>query len=210
VIKVLIIAAYPLIREGLRSLVVQHDDLKVSGEARFVDEAISLVQADPPDVVLLNAGQADDFENAVGQLLEAAPTTKIIGLAESADEVRIVNALASGAKGLISRDVSTDEMGNAIRAAHSNLLVLGPAPAATLLARLRPIAETEGIEPLTEREMEVLRLMARGLGNRQIASDLKITEHTVKFHIGTILSKLHAANRTEAVSIALQNGLVTL
>ncbi len=209
-INVLVVAAYPLLREGLKSLVRENPDLRVAGEARFLDEAIVSIRAKSPDVVLLNLDQTEEDDGGVAQLLGAAPRIRILCLTESVDEARVVNALVAGARGAISRDVSADEMGQAIRSVHSDMIVLGQVPAAAILTRLRPLVTTEGIEPLTERELEVLRLMARGLGNRQIASTLGITEHTVKFHIGSILGKLHSSNRTEAVSIALQNGLVIL
>lgn len=208
-IKILIVAPYPVIREGLKSLIMQHVDLQVSGEARFLSDALSQIRAQAPDVVLFDLEQLDD-ENGVSEILRTAPITKILALGESADNARVVNALAAGAKGYLARNASAQEMGHAIRAAHAGMLVLDSAAAAALLARTRPLSETEMVEPLTERELDVLRLMARGLPNKQIASELVITEHTVKFHISAILGKLQAANRTEAVSMALQQGLIAL
>ena len=206
----MVIAAYPLVREGLKSLVQHNADLRVVGEARFVSEALPALQAGPPDVVLMGLDQLREADAISDEIRQVTPLARVLVVGETGDDPRVVNALAAGAGGYVLRDLSADEMGHAIRAAQAGLLVLGSAAAEVLLSRLRPLSAADSLEPLTERENQVLELLVRGLGNRQIASELGITEHTVKFHIATILSKLRAANRTEAVSIALQNGLVTL
>lgn len=209
-IRILIIAAYPVIREGLKSLLWEHADLQVIGEARFLSEALSQMQAEPPHIVLFDLDQPEEEESGVREILRALPTAKILVLSESADDSRVINALAAGARGYLARDASAAEIGHAVRAAHADMLVLNPAAATALLARVKPLNTAEISEPLTERELQVLGLMAHGLPNKEIASQLVISEHTVKFHISAILGKLGAVNRTEAVSIALQRGLIPL
>ncbi len=206
----MVVAAYPIIRQGLKALVQQNSDLHLIGEARSVSEAASSIRVQRPDVLLFHAEQADDGAVEIGQLAKAFQGIKILAVSASLGEPEILNALAAGAHGVLARDLNGEEMGQAIRAVNANMIVLEGAAARLLVTRLRPLASTEGIDPLTDRELQVLGLLARGHGNRLIASELGITEHTVKFHIGALLGKLRAANRTEAVSLALQYGLVTL
>jgi DNA-binding NarL/FixJ family response regulator len=138
-------------------------------------------------------------------------------VSDDGNDLRVTRAVAAGVRGYVTRDASADEMAQAIRAARSGLLVLDPDIAQALVQTVRQpsgsdLADDELalIEPLSERELDVLRLMTRGRSNKQIAAELSISEHTVKFHIRAILGKLGAANRTAAVTLALQKGLVSL
>ncbi|HZQ05049.1 MAG TPA: response regulator transcription factor [Anaerolineae bacterium] len=217
-LRVLILARIPLIREGLRGLLAEERDLQVSLLAPSV-ELLDDLLADEPDVLLLDVDVLEkEGWDLLDELRRALPTLTILVISDNAQDRRMPQAIALGARGYLLRESSAEEMANAIRAAHSGTLVLHPQIAATLLESVRAAALSGGgddtaqdlIEPLSERELDVLRLMTRGMSNKQIAGELYITEHTVKFHIRAILGKLGAANRTEAVTLALQKGLVSL
>jgi DNA-binding NarL/FixJ family response regulator len=228
VINVVIVARLPLIREGLRGLLASEKDLHVEALTRI--ESVELVEdilTTLPNVVLVDV---DVLEHAGWALLSdlrgVAPDLATLVVGDTEEDRRVASAIALGARGYITRDVTTEEMASAIRAARYGLFVLHRIPAGAMLADMVPgdpgLAEDEHelefdrrgrqelIEPLSARELDVLRLIARGMSNKQIAAELVITEHTVKFHIRAILAKLGAANRTEAVTSALQKGLVTL
>ncbi len=227
-IKVLIVARIPIIREGLRALLASEQDFQTSALAQWESSTLlEEILTDPPDVLLLDV-QVLEREGwaLLRELQDMAPRLVPLVIGETPDDRRIANALALGARGYLLRDASLEEMSAAIRAARQGLYVLHPGAAAALLNE-RPQSspargdeppddredlarEADLIEPLSPRELEVLRLMTRGMANKQIAQELVITEHTVKFHIRAILGKLGAANRTEAVTLALQKGLVTL
>ncbi|MGB8647692.1 MAG: response regulator transcription factor [Anaerolineae bacterium] len=228
-IKVWIVARLPLIREGLRGLLVSEKDFVVTAPA-LVDSG-TLVRAlvqDPPDVVLLDVDVLErEGWGFVRDLAQMAPAVAQLVVGDTPDDRRVTQALGLGVRGYLLREASPQEMIAAVRAAGQGLYVLHPGVASSLLnalqaGRLRrapdgvsSLADNDErdadlIEPLSERELEVLRLIVRGLANKQIAAQLFITEHTVKFHIRAILGKLGAANRTEAVTLALQKGLVSL
>lgn len=228
-IKVLIVARIPIIREGLRGVLASEPDFQLGAVTRFESGAlIEDILADQPDVVLVDVDVLErDGWVLLRDLREVAPGTASLVISDTPQDRRLANALALGARGYLTRDASPSEMATAIRAAQQGLYVIHPLSASTLIAELSQaemaIEEDEGgtaaasdrrseslIEPLSARELEVLRQMARGLSNKQIAAELIITEHTVKFHIRAILGKLGAANRTEAVTLALQKGLVSL
>jgi DNA-binding NarL/FixJ family response regulator len=228
VIQVLIVARIPIIREGLRGLLAGERDLHVKILAHPEStELVEDVLAEQPNVVLIDV---DVLEREGWALLSdlqgVAPDLASLVISDTAEDRRVASAIALGARGYLTRDATQEEMASAIRAARHGLFVLHPIAARSLLADLDSstarFAEDEReddiagsrrqelIEPLSARELDVLRLIVRGMSNKQIAAELVITEHTVKFHIRGILAKLGAANRTEAVTLALQKGLVTL
>lgn len=199
-------------------MLASEKDFHVTAPAPSDDIMEELFAADA-EVLLLDVQVLEHEGWNLLKDLRALPklTTLIIG--DNASDSRVTNALALGARGFLLRQVSAREIANAIRAAHSGIIVLHSQVAAALLQnrRAREMERDETntnandlIEPLSERELDVLRLMTRGMANKQIAAELFITEHTVKFHIRAILGKLGAANRTEAVTLGLQNGLVNL
>lgn len=218
-LNILILAPIPLIREGLRALLAEEHDFRVSTLASS-DESIEELFAADAQVLLLDVqGLEREGWNLLQDVQRALPTLTTLIIGDNANDKRVSNALALGARGFLLRETSAREMASAIRAAHSGVIVLHPQIAAVLLETVRATEnerqeeETRAndlIEPLSERELDVLRLMTRGMANKQIAAELFITEHTVKFHIRSILGKLGAANRTEAVTLALQKGLVAL
>lgn len=222
-IDVVIVARIPLIREGLRALLAPERDLRVSALApsdELLDELLGLT----PDALLLDVEVLEhEGWELLDQLRRARPGLRTLVLSDNGRDARVVQALALGARGYLLRDSGAQELANALRAAGDGTVALHPEIAATLLEQVRaaeaanrergedaPDRGDELIEPLSAREMDVLRLLTRGLSNKQIAAELFITEHTVKYHLRAILGKLGVANRTEAVTSALQKGLVSL
>lgn len=218
-LHVAILARIPLIREGLRALLADERDFTVTPLAPSDDIMDDLLGAEP-QVLLLDVQVLErEGWSLLDELHRALSDLTILIVGDDAADRRVARALELGARGYLLREASADEMANAIRAAHSGTIILHPQIAAALLGILRTNenARTENengeddlIEPLSERELQVLRQMTRGLANKQIAAELFITEHTVKFHIRSILGKLGAANRTEAVTLSLSKGLVSL
>lgn len=225
----MIVARLPIIREGLKGLLSSESDFQVSSLTRFESaELVAKILAGRPDVVLLDVDVLESEGWAVlSDLRSVAPDIATIVISDASEDRRVAGAFELGAHGYLTRDATTDEMASAIRASRDGLFVMHPLAFKTLLiaqgaddsSSIEGEAESKRpservrqdlIEPLSTRELDVLRQIVRGMTNKQIAAELIITEHTVKFHIRAILSKLGAANRTEAVTMALQKGLVTL
>lgn len=215
-LRILVVADYPLARAGLAALLGGLDDLLVVGQAT-ADAAWSTVIDDlAPDVVVLDLAAAD--EEALERLergLAARPGLATVALmaGAQADGDTLAEVLGAGARGYLPREASGEELAAAIRAAAAGFLVLSPALAAPLLERAldRPRPAAAGLEePLTPREREVLQALAGGLTNRAIARRLNVSENTVKFHVSSILTKLDAASRAEAVALAARRGLLLL
>lgn len=157
------------------------------------------------DVLLIEAGDSRDHEWAV---LADLPMPVVV-LMDTADSALVSSALRSGVKGAISWDATPEEIEGAVRAVSAGLVVTTPAALAELLPDAQPFAEALE-EPLSERELEVLNLLAEGISNKLIAHQLSISEHTVKTHVASIFAKLGTSSRTEAVSQAIRRGLVML
>lgn len=221
-LQLVLVARIPLIRERLRALFSSETDFELATLAPTADLVQDILGA-APDVLLLDVQVLEqEGWDMLDTLRRALPALAMLILGDSPQDTRVPRALQLGARGYLLRDASFQEMADAVRAAHSGTVVLHPRFAAALLDELRRAQDNsraagddsgdsaELVEPLSERELDVLRLMTRGLSNKQIGAQLYITEHTVKFHIRAILGKLGAANRTEAVTLALQKGLVTL
>ncbi|MBI4673562.1 MAG: response regulator transcription factor [Chloroflexi bacterium] len=219
-LHITLLARIPLIREGLRALLADEREFHVTTLAP-TDDWFDELLADKPDVLLVDV-QVLELEGweVLDELRRALPTLTTLVLGDNTPDPRVPQALALGARGYLLRDTMADEMAAAIRAAQRGTVVLHPQLAANLFQTLQRAKEIEReanvegggdlIEPLSARELDVLRLMTRGWANKQIAAELVISEHTVKFHIRAILGKLGAANRTEAVTLALHKGLVSL
>lgn len=219
-IRLTILARIPLIREGLRALLTDERDLEIALLAP-ADEWFDEILTDKPDILLMDIQvlEQEGWE-VLDELRRAAPALTVLILGDSPQDQRVPQALQLGARGYVLRDSTAAEMASALRAAHNGSLVLNALLAQDLIRSLKhaqekereeqALDEEELIEPLSARELDVLRQMTRGLANKQIAAELYITEHTVKFHIRSILGKLGAANRTEAVTLALHKGLVSL
>lgn len=207
-IRVFILAPTPALRSGLRALLEADEAIEVVGEAATPD---SLEEFAGLDVIVL----ADDelpLEALASTLIESEPPPAILLLSEQPAAARPLAHLPLRAWGLLPPDVEEDELAAAVFAVHEGLLAASPALLQPLLgpAPARSGDEEALVEELTPRELEVLELLALGYPNKQIALELNISEHTVKFHSSAIYAKLGATNRTEAVRQALRLGLITL
>jgi NarL family two-component system response regulator LiaR len=198
-IDIVVVDDHPIVRDGLVAVLATQPDFEVVGEASSGPEAIQCVGASKPDVILLDLEMPDmDGVETLRRLREIDPAVRLIVFTAFDTDERIVKAVQAGAQGYLLKGVPRDEIFNAIRVVHAGGALLQPVVASKLLRQVTRDAQPEA-DPLTERELEVLRLMAQG-----------ISERTVKFHVSAILSKLGAGNRTEAVTLAAQQGLIEL
>ncbi len=228
-IKVILADDHPVVRRGLAAIVDAEDDIQVVGEADDGRTALALVHSLEPDVVLMDLQMpVMDGVEATQRIRAEAPATEVIILTTFKDDDFIYAGIDAGARGYLLKDAPPTRLVEAIRAAHRGESLLNPEVAARVLDRLSRMTSPTEAEPpspdpvaaerpllktpapkLTPREMDVLKLLARGLRNKEIADELFIAERTVKIHVGNILGKLQATNRTEAVAIALTMGLLT-
>ena len=206
-IRVLVVDDHTMVRRGLATFLKVFDDLVMVGEAASGQEAIQLCDELQPDVVLMDMVMPDmDGATATRLIRKQSSQVQVLALTSFKEEILVQSALQAGAIGYLLKDVSADELAQAIRAAHAGRSTLSPEAAQALVhATSQPPAP--GID-LTERELEVLALMVEGLNNTQVAARLTISPSTVKSHVSSILAKLGVASRTEAVSLALRNRLV--
>jgi len=213
VIHVLIFAASPTPRDGFEHLLSARD-IKVVDRVTQIDALADRVTEVEPDVVLLDAsGEApDEILHTVLESGLASDTSVVAILEDDAAAEKSSEALRRGIRAVLPNDVTPDQLVAALHAAAAGLVVLHPTElGAALPAAARvPQSVTDLPEPLTPREREVLQMLASGLGNKQIAARLNISEHTAKFHVASILGKLGAGSRTEAVALGIRRGLVLL
>ncbi len=206
-IRLILVDDHSVVRRGLRSYLESFTDIAVVGEAESGEAALERLEAWLPDVAvmdLLMPGGMDGIE-ATRQIRQLSPHTQVVVLTAHTDEARVVAALRAGAIGYVRKDAEPELLLTAVRAAARGQSLLDPAIAGSVLQEL-----AGGIDNLTEREMGVLKLLAHGRTNREIAAELVVSEETVKTHVGNILSKLHMAQRTQAVIAALKKGLISL
>lgn len=211
-IRLLLCDDHPVVRDGLAAILSTQSDFEVIGEASTGTEAVQKAIALKPDVILLDLEMPDlDGAEALKQIRAAQPEARAIVFTAFDTDERIVSAVQAGAHGYLLKGVPREELFKAIRVVSEGGSLLQPVIASKLLNHVRARRdEAEEAEPLTDREMEVLRLLAQGKSNKEIAATLVISERTVKFHVSSIMGKLGASNRTEAVSIAAGRGLVSL
>jgi DNA-binding NarL/FixJ family response regulator len=212
-IRVLVLAPFPTVRAGLRAVVASDPAFEVAGEAEQLDLLASELERLAPDVVLLDPGSdADSLLEALEPISNSSLMPPLVLIASSIDVV--TDAIEGGIQGLLLPDASPDEIGAALHAVLSGLTAIDNRMVATLLERRRlpetPPSAEGPYEALTPREREVLQLIAQGLPNKTIAIELGISEHTVKFHVGSILTKLEASSRAEALARAARVGLIVL
>jgi NarL family two-component system response regulator YdfI len=209
VTRVLIAAQSSIVRAGLEAILRESPDLTVVGTLGGLTAVALQVAELHPDVVLIAEGNAHDAVPV--PLLPDVPA--IVLLADDPEGVAGAAALRAGSRAVLPRDAQPHQIVAAVQAVASGLTVLAAETVAPLLAHLTGFArsgDSGQLEPLTPREVEVLSLLSEGAGNKQIARRLGISEHTVKFHVGSIMAKLGASSRTEAVTVGIRNGLVVL
>jgi two-component system NarL family response regulator len=216
-IRVLIVDDHALFRRGLVMVLEQEKDIDLVGEAGDGAEAVQIAQDTMPDVVLMDVRmpRRGGIE-ATSQIKAMAPHTKILMLTISDEEADLYDAIKAGASGYLLKEISIDEVANAIRQVNAGQSMISPSMASKLLTEFATMVKKTDEKPaaaqprLTEREMEVLRLVAKGRNNRDIAKELFISENTVKNHIRNILEKLHLHSRMQAVVYAVREKLLEI
>jgi len=199
---------HAMVRKGLATFLKVFDDLELAGEAESGAAAIQLCGEVLPDVILMDMVMPDmDGATATRAIRQQFPHVQVIALTSFKEGDLIKNALEAGAIAYLLKDVSADDLVRAIRAAHAGRATLSP-EAAQALVKTANQPPAPGLD-LTEREREVLALMVEGLNNTQIAGRLTVSPSTIKSHVSNILSKLGVASRTEAVTLALRNRMVS-
>ncbi len=210
-IRVLVVDDHSMVRTGLATFIRIKGDLELVGEARDGQQALHLCEQLEPDVILMDLVMPRmDGVTATQAIRERWPRVQIIALTSFKDKDLVQDALRAGAISYLLKDVSVDELAEAIRAAHAGRPTLAPEAAQVLIQATRTTGEGPGPgHDLTPREREVLALMVEGLNNPQIGERLVISVTTVRSHASSIFSKLGVSNRAEAISLALRNKLVT-
>jgi len=205
-IRVLITDDHSVVRQGLRMFLSLDDELDIVGEAENGAEAVRMAHALHPDVVLMDLLMpVMDGITAIGEIRRELPDVEVLALTSVLEDASVVAAVRAGAIGYLLKNTEADELRRAIRAAAAGQVQLSPEAAARLM---REVRTPEAPEALTERELDVLRLLAQGKANKEIASELGIGEKTVKTHVSNILSKLNVQSRTQAALHATRLGLV--
>lgn len=210
-ITVLIADDHPVVRQGLTAFLALQPDIDLVGEAVDGADAVEKALALVPDVVLMDLAmpRIDGIE-AIRRIRAHTPATKIIVLTSFSDEARLLAAVKAGAAGYLLKDTDPSDIVKGIRLVSSGDALISPAAAATLMQEIAEGSPRDVVDGLTEREVEVLRLIAGGLSNREIADELVLSEKTVKTHVSNILAKLHLTDRTQAALYAVKKRLVDL
>ena len=213
-IRVLLVDDHVVVRKGLQALFAREPGIEVVGEAEDGEHAVRLVERLRPDVILMDLEMPGiGGIEATGRISATHPEVKIVVLTSHAAEEDVFPALKAGALGYLLKHSAPDDVLRAIRQAHRGETALHPAIARMLLREVqRPLqpSQSRTAEPLSSRELEVLRLLARGMSNQEIADGLVVGEATVRSHVSAILRKLQLASRTQAALYALREGLASL
>jgi NarL family two-component system response regulator LiaR len=211
-VRVLIADDHAVVREGLRTLIRSEPGMQVVGEAADGIEVIAKARDLQPDIIIMDLVMPrKDGLTAIGEITAASPHARILVLTSFAEDDRVFSAIKAGALGYLLKDSLPEDLLQAIRDVCQGKLTLNPSIALKLIRELKeptPLQVTQ--EPLTVREVEVLKLVAQGLTNQEIADKLSISEWTVITHVRNILDKLHLANRTQAALYALREGIAKL
>jgi DNA-binding NarL/FixJ family response regulator len=207
-IRVLVVDDHPIVRQGLVAVLDDEPDFAVVGSASSAEEAVALAAGLRPDVVLLDLElSGPDGVAAIPRLAEVSPESRILVFTAYDTDEHVFGAIRAGARGYLLKGAPTEEIARGIRAVHGGGSHLEPRVAAKVLAEMS--APQRGERPLlSERESAVLRLVAEGLSNKEIGRALSISERTARFHVTSILNKLGAGTRAQAVALATQRGLL--
>ncbi|HET8562629.1 MAG TPA: response regulator transcription factor [Candidatus Binatia bacterium] len=212
-IRVMLTDDHAIVRKGVRALLATERDIQVVGEACDGAEAVAQAEALCPDVILMDLvmPRLDGIE-ATRQITARLPGTRVLVLTSFAADEKVFPAIKAGALGYLLKDSSPEELVEAIRRVYQGEPSLEPSIARKVLLELShaPKQQPLTVEPLTERELDVLRLVAQGCSNKEIAVKLSVSELTVRSHVSNILCKLHLASRTQAALYALQKGITSL
>jgi len=210
-ISVLLVDDHAMVRQGVKAFLVTQPDISVVGEAGSGEEAIKLAEQKVPDVILMDLIMPNmDGVEATRQVKQVSPRSQIVVLTSYHEDEHIFPALKAGALSYILKDLSAEELASAVRKAAAGEAVLHPRVAARVIKELQGRRE-ENLNPFTElseRELEVLKLIADGMSNADMAAKLVLSEKTIKGHVSNILSKLHLADRTQAAVYAWREGVV--
>ena len=212
-IRILIADDHPVVQDGLVAVLNTQPDFEIIGLAATGEEVLQIVEDHNPDIVLLDLEMPDmDGLEVLERLMNEHPRVRSIVFTAFDTDERIVGAVKAGAKGYLLKGVPSQDLFEAIRTVSTGGSLLQPVVASKLIDHVSGAGgkQEETIASLTDREMDVMELLAQGNTNKEIAVELVISERTVKFHVSSIFNKLGAGNRTEAVTIAARQGLVTL
>ncbi len=209
-IRVLLVDDHAVVRMGLKSFFDLLDDIEVVGEASDGSEGVAMARRLTPDVVLMDLLMPNmDGVTAIGRIKAELPETEIVTMTSFIEEEKVTAALEAGASGYVLKDAEADEVADAVRAAYAGEVHLDPQVARLLAQRMRQkkSPDDELVEPLTDREKDVLRLLGQGMSNKEIGAALFITERTARTYVSNILGKLGLASRTQAALYAVEHKL---
>jgi len=207
-IRVLVVDDHPIVHDGVFAVLQPQADIRVVGSAETVDDALGRVRTDLPDVVLMDLRMpGEEGLSGLKRLIASAPAARVIVFTASDAEEFVFGAIQAGAKGYVLKGSPATELLRAIRLVHAGQSYLSPTIGAKFV---RHGGRARSVGLLTPRQLAILRLVAAGQSNQQIADSLGITERTVKFHVTAIFNKLGADNRAQAVALATRRGLLSI
>ena len=208
-IRLLVVDDQTVVREGLAAILAYYSDIEVVGQAEDGIQALKLVKQTQPDVILLDLVMPNqDGLTTIPKIKEISPKTQILVVTSFAENDRVYQAIKAGALGYILKDATREQLLQAIRDVAQGRASLQPSIAVKLIQEINHPSELlYTVDPLTRRELDTLRLIARGLSNQEIAAELVVNERTIAKYVSSILDKLHLANRTQAALYALREGI---